>query len=61
VTFTLNHAILPSIDLTIRIIYDTIVNVKWSWTLVNGKLPIGVRQPFVVPDEYITTDNVPTS
>ena len=43
-----------------RVIYTEIVNVKWSWKLdSNGKLPAGVRQPFRVPDDFITTDNVP--
>ena len=61
VTITLNHAVLPPVDLTIRIVYDAIVNVKWAWKLTDGKLPQGVRQPYVVPDEFITTENAPVA
>ena len=56
VTIRLNHDILKPIDLTIRVIFDNIVNVKWTWADASV-----ARKVFAVPDQFITTDNVPTS
>jgi hypothetical protein len=36
VVIPLKHPVLNQIDLTIRIIYSNMVNIKWSWSLVNG-------------------------
>ena len=52
---------LPDINVTLRLLQNNIINVKWTWAKVNGSYPAGVKVPFEVPDEFITTENYPES
>lgn len=39
-----------------------ILNIKWEWVYdAQGKPPVGKRQPFELPDEFITTKDVADS
>ena len=51
----------PNLMVTMRVMEGEILNVKWNYKMVNGKLPKGKSAIFEVPDEFITTNDVKDS
>lgn len=52
----------PNIEVKLRVLENGIVNMKWNYKLdKDGKVPAGKRTPYEVPDEFITTNNLPVS
>jgi hypothetical protein len=60
--FDLEHVagVLKNIHVTLRVIENDIVNIKWTWVKdQDGKYPEGYKIPAEVPDYIIGTTNKP--